>query len=487
MFQTLINAWKIADLRRKVLYTLLILLIFRIGSAISVPFVDVAALTKAVGDSRELGFLTLLSGGGFSSASIFALSITPYINASIIIQLLTVALPPLERLAKEGEAGRKKLSAITRYVTVALGLMLGIAYYFMVRNKYGALVSRARIGGFDEWFAAIVIILCFTAGSALMMWLGEQINKKGIGNGISMLLFAGILSRAPVAAKQLLLWFYEGGIKMLDQGGIKNVILIPLVLILFLAIIAFIVFMTNAERRIPVQYAKRVVGHGKMMQGGTQYLPLKLNYSGVMPVIFATAIMALPQMLAQMMFDHDSWVIGVVNTCLSPNDVWYYIISAVMIYFFSYFWVATMFQPPQIAEDLKRSGGYIPGVRPGPPTAAFLDQTMSRLTFSGSLFLTLIYFLPSLLTVFGKLPPLVTQFFGGTSLLILVGVLLDMMRQVEATLLQRNYDGFMKKGKIRGKYSHLQGTGQAAEGKGLVIIWIIIALFVLAGAVVMAG
>ena len=259
-------------------------------------------------------------------------------------------------------------------------------------------------------------------------------------------------------------------------------------LILFMVlVVALVVIVSQAQRRIPVQYAKRVVGHGKMMQGGTQYLPLKLNYSGVMPVIFATAILALPQMLVQQMFSQDSWVVGLVANWLSPNDFPYYIISAIMIYFFSYFWVATMFQPQQISEDLKRSGGYIPGVRPGPPTAQYLDTTMSRLTFSGSLFLTLIYFLPSLLSVWGGLPMLVTQFFGGTSLLILVGVLLDMMRQIEATLLQKNYDGFMKKGKIRGKYSHLQGTGQAAEGRGLVILWVVIALLVLGGAVVLAS
>ena len=441
MFQTLINAWKIADLRRKILYTLLILLIFRIGSAISVPFVDVAALTKAVGDSSELGFLTLLSGGGFSSASIFALSITPYINASIIIQLLTVALPPLERLAKEGEAGRKKLSAITRYVTVALGLMLGIAYYFMVRNKYGALVSRARIGGFDEWFAAIVIILCFTAGSALMMWLGEQINKKGIGNGISMLLFAGILSRAPVAAKQLWLWFYEGGIKMLDQDGIKNVILIPLVLVLFLAIIAFIVFMTNAERRIPVQYAKRVVGR-KMYGGQSTFIPIKVNMSGVMPIILAAAIVNLPTIISG--FFKAPAAGSFMSTFLSwfQESSWVYIILYfVLIIAFAFFYVTIQYNPVEMANNLRKNSGAIPGYRPGKPTSDFIKRVLSKITLIGALFLGVIALFPSL---FGKFSGFYGLSLGGTSIMIVVGVALETTQQIESQMMMRHYRGFLE-------------------------------------------
>ena len=301
MFQVLRNAWKIADLRKKILYTLLIILIFRIGSYVSVPFVDMEIMKNAVASSAGgyMDYLTLLSGGGFSNASIFALSITPYINASIIIQLLTVAIPPLERMAKDGEAGRKKLGQITRYVTVALGLLLGVAYYFMVRNKYGALAAEAKSGG-AAWFAAIVIVLCFTAGSALMMWLGEQINEKGIGNGISILLFAGIISRLPTALNFLWKLFYEGGVKVLNEGGsaaVKNMILVPIIILLFLAIIGFIVFLTDAERRIPVQYAKRVVGR-KMYGGQNTYIPIKVNMSGVMPIILASAIISLPSIIA---------------------------------------------------------------------------------------------------------------------------------------------------------------------------------------------
>ena len=249
-------------------------------------------------------------------------------------------------------------------------------------------------------------------------------------------------------------------------------------------VVALVVTITQAQRRIPVQQAKRMVGR-KVMNGGTQYLPLKLNYSGVMPVIFATAILALPVMVVRQIWGDASSVTHVVSVLMSPTDVGYYIISAIMIFFFSYFWVATMFQPQQISEDMQRSGSYIPGVRPGQPTATYLDQTMSRLTFAGSLFLTLIYFLPSLLYVWGGLNMVVTQFFGGTSLLILVGVLLDVMRQVEATLLQKNYDGFMKKSRNRSKYSHLQG-GASESSTGLVALWLIIAVFVLTGAVIMA-
>lgn len=263
MFQVLRNAWKITDLRKKILYTLFIILIFRIGSAITIPFIDAAATANAVNSSNTgFEFLTLMSGGGFSNGSIFALSITPYINASIIIQLLTVAIPPLERMAKDGEAGRKKLGQITRYTTVILGLMLGVAYYFMVKNKYNALSADAK-SGFGLWFGAIVIVLCFTAGSALMMWLGEQINEKGIGNGISILLFAGIISRIPTGAKALWTWFYDGGIKMLNTSGsaaVKNVILVPIVLVLFLGMIAFIVFMNDA--RAPYPGSVRQAGGG---------------------------------------------------------------------------------------------------------------------------------------------------------------------------------------------------------------------------------
>ena len=314
-----------------------------------------------------------------------------------------------------------------------------------------------------------------------LMWIGDQITERGVGNGVSLIISVNIIHALPGAVT--LAWktlVYKDG-TVVPMGAMLLVALIAFLIV----VVALVVTVTQAQRRIPVQYAKRVMGN-KMFNGATQYLPLKLNYSGVMPVIFATAILSLPQVLFSQIAHYNTtlqWIATKMNDWLNPASSGYYIISGLMIFFFSYFWVATMFQPSQIAEDLKRNGGYIPGIRPGPPTALFLDQTMQRLTFAGSAFLTLIYFLPSLLNIGGNIPYLVTQFFGGTSLLILVGVLLDMMRQVETTLLSRNYDGFLKKGKLKGKYGHIQGTGAAAGSRTVTVMWIVIALLVLAGAI----
>ena len=441
MFQTLINAWKIVDLRKKLLYTLLIILIFRIGSAISVPFVDVAILRNAVnGNQGFMAYLTLLSGGGFSNASIFALSITPYINASIIIQLLTVALPPLERLSKEGEAGRKKLSAITRYTTVGLGLLLGIAYYFMVRNKYGALVTEAKTG-FAQFFAAIVIILCFTAGSTLMMWLGEQINKKGIGNGISILLFAGIISRAPTAASYLWQLFFQTGIKYINEGGLKYVILVPLILVLFLLMIAFIVFMSDAERRIPVQYAKRVVGR-KMYGGQSTYIPIKVNMSGVMPIILASAIVNMPNIIAGFFPDPASG--SFMETFLSwfRESSWVYIVLYFfLIIGFAFFYVTIQYNPVEMANNQRKNSGAIPGYRPGKPTSDFIKRVLGKVTLIGALFLGVIALFPSL---FGKFSGIYGLSLGGTSIMIIVGVALETTQQIESQMMMRHYRGFLE-------------------------------------------
>ena len=441
MFQTLINAWKIVDLRKKLLYTLFIILIFRIGSAISVPFVNVETLRNAVnGNEGFMAYLTLLSGGGFSNASIFALSITPYINASIIIQLLTVALPPLERLSKEGEAGRKKLGAITRYTTVGLGLLLGIAYYFMVRNKYGALVSEAKTG-FAQFFAAVVIILCFAAGSTLMMWLGEQINKKGIGNGISILLFAGIISRAPTAASYLWQLFFQTGIKYIDEGGLKYVILVPLILVLFLLMIAFIVFMSDAERRIPVQYAKRVVGR-KMYGGQSTYIPIKVNMSGVMPIILASAIVNMPNIIAGFFPDPASG--SFMETFLSwfRESSWVYIVLYfLLIIGFAFFYVTIQYNPVEMANNLRKNSGAIPGYRPGKPTSDFIKRVLGKVTLIGALFLGIIALFPSL---FGKFSGIYGLSLGGTSIMIIVGVALETTQQIESQMMMRHYRGFLE-------------------------------------------
>ncbi len=439
MFRTLRNAWKIVDLRKKILYTLFIILIFRIGSAISVPYVDVAALAAATGaSSTDLGsILTLMSGGGFSDASIFALSITPYINASIIIQLLTVAIPPLERMAKDGEAGRKKLGQITRYVTVVLGLVLGVAYYFMVRNKYNALDEAVQSGG-AAWFGGIVIVLCFTAGSALMMWLGEQINEKGIGNGISILLFAGIISRVPDGATYLFYnIFYQAGIQQLSDGtGLKYVILVPIILVLFLAMIALIVLITNAERRIPVQYAKRVVGR-KMYGGQNTFIPIKVNMSGVMPIILAVSIVSLPQMIGSFITIPES---GFFNVFSSTHPV-YIILYFLLIIGFAFFYVTIQYNPVEMANNLRRNSGAIPGYRPGKPTQDFIKRVLHKITFIGALFLGVIAVFPS---VFGALSGIYGLSLGGTSIMIVVGVALETTQQIESQMMMRHYKGFLE-------------------------------------------
>lgn len=452
MFQILRNAWKIQDLRKKILFTVVILLIFRIGSAITVPFVD-AELVRNAANGNTTGFmsyLTLMSGGGFSNASIFALSITPYINASIIIQLLTVAIPYLERLSKEGEAGRKKLGQLTRYGTGILGLMLGIAYYFMLRNQqygsqYGALEGAARGTGFEAWFAAIVIILCFTAGSCLMMWLGEQINEKGIGNGISMLLFAGILSRIPIGGITLWNYFWVMGLQPIISGQGQSVNfwyagLAVLIVVLFLAMIGFIVFMSDAERRIPVQYAKKVVGR-KMYGGQSTHMPIKVNMSGVMPIILAVSILSLPSILGTFFPPKAGtfWE-GFVNA-FGQNSWLYIILYALLIVGFAFFYVTIQYNPVEMANNLRKNGGAIPGQRPGKPTADFIKRVLNKVTFIGALFLGVVALFPS---VFGK----ITNFqggltIGGTSVMIVVGVALETVQQIESQMMMRHYKGFL--------------------------------------------
>lgn len=437
MFRVLRNAWVIPDLRNKILYTLFIVLIFRIGSAISVPFVDVAALNEAVSSNTGgfMDYLTLLSGGGFSDASIFALSITPYINASIIIQLLTVAIPPLERMAKEGEAGRKKLGQITRFVTVGLGLLLGVAYYFMVKNKYQALVTEAK-SGFGLWFAAIVIILCFTAGASLMMWLGEQINEKGIGNGISILLFAGILSRVPSGATYLWRLFYELGIQ---NKQVQYIVLVPIILILFVVIIGFIVFMSDAERRIPVQYAKRVVGR-KMYGGQNTYIPIKVNMSGVMPIILASSIVSLPSIIMTFTGEPTGWWSWVATISKQSSPV-YLIVLFLLIIGFAFFYVTIQYDPLEMANNLRKNSGAIPGYRPGKSTVDYIKRVLSKVTLIGSLFLGVIAVFPG---VFGAISGIYGLTLGGTSLMIVVGVALETTQQIESQMMMRHYKGFLE-------------------------------------------
>lgn len=441
MLQTLRNAWKITDLRQKILYTLFIILIFRIGSAISVPYVDVDAIASAVSKAGGImDYLSLLSGGGFSNASIFALSITPYINASIIIQLLTAAIPPLERLAKEGEAGRKKLAQITRYTTVGLGLMLGVAYFLMVKNNYNALVTEAR-SGWNFWFAAVVIVLCFTAGSALMMWLGEQINERGIGNGISILLFAGIISRIPSAAVYLWNLFYQAGIQQLDGGaGLKYILIVPFILILFLAIITFIVVITDAERRIPVQYAKRVVGR-KMYGGQNTYIPMKVNMSGVMPIILAVSMVSVPSVIFRFTGTPEKGFFYWIYKIFTPTHPVYAALYFLLIIGFAFFYVTIQYNPLEMSNNLRKNSGAIPGYRPGKPTVDYIKRVLNKVTLIGALCLGVIATFPIFFSMATDIQGLA---LGGTSIMIVVGVALETSQQIESQMMMRHYKGFLE-------------------------------------------
>ena len=427
MLQTLRNAWRIEEIRRKILFTLLIILLYRLGNAIPVPYVNVAALQSyyAMLQNTVLGLLDVMSGGAFSQATIFALSIQPYINASIIIQLLCIAIPALERMSKEeGEEGRKKIAAITRYVTVAIGLLQGFGFYMLIKNN-GILTPEAQ----SSVWAAIVIILTFTSGSALIMWLGEQITEHGIGNGISMILFASIIARLPVSIIQ--------SIRNIIIGSLQWWVLL-LMILGALAIIVLIVFVNDAERRIPVQYAKRVVGR-KMYGGQSTHLPMKVNMSGVMPIIFAQSIASVPATIAAFTGKTDGWVAA----WFGNNSIPYAIIYFLLIIFFAYFYSTIQFNPIEVANNLKKNGGYIPGFRPGKPTSEFIQKVLNKITLFGAIYLGIIAVVPILVAHFSKSAALTGISLGGTSIIIVVGVALETVRALEAQMLMRNYKGFL--------------------------------------------
>ena len=427
MVQTLRNAWRIEEIRRKILFTLLIILLYRLGNAIPVPYVNVAALQSyfAMLQNTVLGLLDVMSGGAFSQATIFALSIQPYINASIIIQLLCIAIPALERMSKEeGEEGRKKIAAITRYVTVAIGLLQGFGFYMLIKNN-GILTPEAQ----SSVWAAIVIVLTFTSGSALIMWLGEQITEHGIGNGISMILFASIIARLPVSIVQ--------SIRNIIIGSLQWWVLL-LMILGALAIIVLIVFVNDAERRIPVQYAKRVVGR-KMYGGQSTHLPMKVNMSGVMPIIFAQSIASVPATIAAFTGKTDGWV----ATWFGNNSIPYAIIYFLLIIFFAYFYSTIQFNPIEVANNLKKNGGYIPGFRPGKPTSEFIQKVLNKITLFGAIYLGIIAVVPILVAHFSKSAALTGISLGGTSIIIVVGVALETVRALEAQMLMRNYKGFL--------------------------------------------
>ena len=447
MLQTIINAWKIADLRKKILFTALIIFIFRLGAAIPVPFTNIAegGILQGAAEGTFMSYLSMMTGDAFAYGTIFAMSITPYINSSIIMQLLTVAIPPLERLSKEGEEGRKKIASITRFVTVGLGLMQSTAYYFYLRNQNYLMTddSGAKFTGFFAVFQALVIILCLTAGTAFIMWLGEQINNKGIGNGISIILFAGIVSRIPAMVMSVVSYFQLGG---------PYYVLAPFVGVMALLMIAFIVWMDNAERRIPVQYAKRVVGR-KMYGGQSTHIPMKVNMSGVMPVIFASSILSLPPTI-QMFVDVEEgsgWerFFGIFQATHPVYIVLYF----VMIIFFAYFYAQIQYNPIEMANNIRKNSGAIPGIRPGKPTSDYIAKILSRLTLMGALLLSVVALFP---TLFSQVATFCLDKFsdgyysqginislGGTSIIIMVGVALETVKQLESQMMMRHYKGFL--------------------------------------------
>ena len=450
MLKTLVNAWKIADLRKKLLFTALIVLIFRIGSAIPVPFTDIgeAGIISDADGSTFMNYLQMMTGEAFNYGTIFAMSITPYINSSIIMQLLAVAIPALERLQKEGEEGRKKIASITRYVTIALGLLQSTAYYFYLRSG-GFLIKNPETGmnyeGFFGVFQALVIILCFTAGTALIMWLGEQINDKGIGNGISIILFASIVSRIPSLITNLVGY-------ALNYGNMFKAyyVLVPVVFIILILMIAFIVWMDNAERKVPVQYAKRVVGR-KMYGGQSTHIPIKVNMSGVMPVIFASSILSLPPTIQMFItLEADSgW--NKFFELFNQTHWAYAIIYFVFIIAFAYFYASIQYNPIEMSKNIRDNGGSIPGIRPGEPTSRYIGKIINRIVLLGALLLSVVALFPiifSQVTTFAleklaNCPYGMNISLGGTSIIILVGVALETVKQLESQMMMRHYKGFL--------------------------------------------
>ena len=443
MFQTIRNAWKVPDLRKKILFTALILLIFRLGAALPVPFLNIGE-TGIFGDAAEntfMAYLTMMTGEAFNYGTLFAMSITPYINSSIIIQLLTVAIPALERLSKDGEEGRKKISAITRYVAIGLAAIQSTAYFLYIRS--GGYLTADSDGnpytGFFAVFQALVIIFALTAGSALVMWLGEQINVKGIGNGISMILFAGIISRIPTTVTLM----YQH----LQQRG-PNLVIIPLAAVIMLLMIAYIVWMDNAEQRIPVQYAKRVVGR-KMYGGQNSYIPIKVNMSGVLPIIFASSILSIPPTINMFVGASAENKPNLYKWLFHPfeQDHWVYgIIYFVLIIFFAYFYSAIQYNPVEMANNLRKNGGTVPFVRPGRPTSDYIAKIINKIVLLGALLLSVVALLPIVYSQICSLIPGASVSgisMGGTSVIIVVGVALETVRQLESQMMMRHYKGFL--------------------------------------------
>ena len=435
--ETLKNIWKIEDLRARILYTLGIILIYRLGSYVVLPGIDPLMLSQLKKQTAEgvLGLLDMFSGGAFSNASVFALGVMPYISASIVMQLLGMAVPYYQRLQKEGESGRRKINQHTRYLTVLILILQAPAY---LTNLHATIPAEAFVGG--AWFNITAVIL-LTAGTIFIMWLGERITEKGIGNGISLLIMIGIIHRLPLAIGQ------EFASRLEQKGGGLVVFLVEIVALF--VIFAATILLIQGTRRIPVQYAKRIVGD-KQFGGVRQYIPLKVNAAGVMPIIFAQALMFIPITVAG--FAKSESMSGFVAAFSQITGFWYNFTFALLIIVFTYFYTAITVNPNQMAEDMKKNGGFIPGVKPGKKTSEFIDSIMSRITLPGAIFLAGVAILPAFAMMVGMTSAF-AHFYGGTSLLIMVGVILDTLQQIESHLLMRHYDGLMKTGRIKGRSS----------------------------------
>ena len=493
MFSAFTNSLKIPELRSRIFYTLALLFVARVGAIIPLPGINPLPLQNFLANNAGsaggglLNLYSMFTGGALTQGAVCALGIMPYISASIIFQLMTAVVPSLSRLQQEGDVGRQKLTQYTRYATVLICLIQGTLTILALENP-------SRLPGFHDFsvdtYGPIVLtnhitflltsVTFMTAGTLLLMWLGEQITQRGIGNGVSLLITVGILSRIPNAARDTYHYF----VKPVGSGQTLGLPVGALMLVLFFGVTMGIIMVVQGQRKIPVQYAKRVVGN-KVMGGQSSFLPLKVNYSGVMPVIFASAILLFPSQIFS--YAGAAFKLTFLTNLaedLARGSVIYYTLDALLILFFSYFWVSVMFKPIQIADDLKKYGGYVPGVRPGEPTAQFLDFIMTRLTLAGAIFLTVIAVMPDVILKVLNVPYSIAAFFGGTSMLIAVGVILDTMKQIETFLLQRHYDGFLKKGRIRSRNPNSAGAiSEAADMKTVGKLWLAVGTLLLIGIV----
>ena len=451
MLKTLKNAWKTPELQKKILFTLFIVLLYRLGACIMVPYVsgDISAAFQAELGSSVLGLMSILSGGAMQYATLFALSVSPYITASIVMQLLTIAIPPLERMAKDGVNGQKKINMITRFVTVALALITSFGYSMLLKNQGWLAATVGKEGGTPEWFAMIVINAAFCAGAALVMWLAELINDKGIGNGISIILFANIVSQLPSLARSMFTGLFGSSSTVHWAVGLAIALAVVAVAI---ATVGFVVWVTNSERRIPIQYAKRVVGR-KMYGGQSTNLPIKLNMSGVMPIIFASSIVSIPATITAFISNEENGFVKFVNNFLSPTTWPYLVLFLILTIAFSYFYVMISFNPVEVANNINSNGGSIPGHRPGKPTVQYINRILKRITLIGAFFLCIVAGLPMLVMVImtavqAAVPTFNINFlapltFSGSSLLIVVGVVLETVRDLEAQVSLRTSKGFL--------------------------------------------